>query len=87
LAPFDYATPITFDNKYYLNLMNQRGLLHSDQELFRGDGGESDKLVEIYSMNQSEFANDFKESMIKMGNIKPLVGDAGEIRINCRRVN
>ncbi|XP_057428545.1 peroxidase RIP1-like [Lotus japonicus] len=89
LAALDRATPITFDTSYYTALLRKRGLLHSDQELYKGDGSESDKLVQQYSRNSFYFAAHFKASMIKMGNMKPkpLTGNAGEIRTNCRKVN
>ncbi|KAJ1422903.1 Secretory peroxidase [Sesbania bispinosa] len=83
----DSASPTRFDTSYYTALLSKRGLLHSDQELFKGDGSESDSLVKLYSRNPSAFARDFKASMIKMGNMKPLIGNAGEVRINCRKVN
>ncbi|KAJ1422902.1 Secretory peroxidase [Sesbania bispinosa] len=68
LASLD-ATPTRFDTAYYTALMNKKGLLHSDQELFKGDCSESDSLVKLYSKNPFAFARDFKASMIKMGNI------------------
>ncbi|KAK7387282.1 hypothetical protein VNO78_27962 [Psophocarpus tetragonolobus] len=87
LAPFD-ATPAIVDTSYYKKLLTKTGLLHSDQELYKGNGSESDRLVELYSRNPFAFARDFKASMIKMGNMKPLTGKKGEIRrINCRKVN
>ncbi|MED6108243.1 hypothetical protein PIB30_021861 [Stylosanthes scabra] len=86
LAPLD-ATPGIGDTNYYTALLNKRGLLHSDQELYKGDGGESDELVKLYSSNRNAFAKDFGYSMVKMGNIKPLTGYEGEIRFNCRKVN
>lgn len=86
LHPFD-ATPARVDTAYYTNLLHKKGLLHSDQELFKGKGTESDKLVQLYSRIPLAFARDFKASMIKMGNMKPLTGRQGEIRCNCRRVN
>ena len=86
LAPLD-PTPATVDTSYFKELLCKKGLLHSDQELYKGNGSESDKLVELYSRNPFAFARDFKASMIKMGNMKPLTGNKGEIRRNCRRVN
>ncbi|KAL5125192.1 Peroxidase 4 [Glycine soja] len=89
LTPLDASSPSQFDNTYYKALLHKKGLLHSDQELFKGgdDGGESDRLVQLYSYDPYAFARDFGVSMIKMGNLKPLTGYEGEIRYNCRKVN
>ncbi|GMN41186.1 hypothetical protein TIFTF001_010415 [Ficus carica] len=85
LAPLDLQTPTAFDNNYFKNLIQNKGLLHSDQELF--NGGSADSIVRAYSNSQSSFNSDFAAAMIKMGDIKPLTGSKGEIRKNCRRVN
>ncbi|KAL5569598.1 hypothetical protein UlMin_026173 [Ulmus minor] len=85
LAPLDLQSPTTFDNKYYENLIRNRGLLHSDQQLF--NGGSTDSLVRSYSNSERSFTSDFVASMIRMGDIKPLTGNNGEIRKNCRRIN
>lgn len=78
-----------FDNHYFKNLLNNKGLLSSDQGLFSSaDGVAATKsLVESYSSDSSLFMTDFVNSMIKMGNISPLTGSNGEIRKNCRVVN
>ncbi|KAJ1259485.1 hypothetical protein BS78_10G159300 [Paspalum vaginatum] len=85
LAPIDVQTPTTFDTAYFTNLLSQRGLFHSDQELF--NGGSQDALVRQYSASASLFNGDFVAAMIKMGNIGTLTGTAGQIRRNCRVVN
>ncbi|MBA0596569.1 peroxidase P7 [Gossypium raimondii] len=85
LAPLDIQTPTRFDNDYFRNLVAQRGLLHSDQELF--NGGSQDALVRTYSNNPATFSADFAAAMVRMGNISPLTGTQGEIRRNCRVVN
>lgn len=85
LAPLDLQTPTTFDNDYFKNLVNLKGLLHSDQQLF--GNGSTDSLVKTYSASPSKFASDFAAAMIKMGDISPLTGSQGEIRNNCRMVN
>ncbi|CAL5053242.1 unnamed protein product [Urochloa decumbens] len=85
LAPFDDQTPDAFDNAYYANLMAQRGLLHSDQELF--NGGPADALVRKYSGNAGMFANDFAKAMVKMGGLMPAAGTPTEVRLSCRKVN
>ncbi|KAK8671314.1 hypothetical protein V6N13_037910 [Hibiscus sabdariffa] len=81
----DLRTPKSFDNFYFRNLLKKKGLLHSDQELF--NGASIDSLVKKYAANSSRFFKQFSKSMIKMGNIKPLTGNSGEIRTNCRKVN
>jgi peroxidase len=85
LAPLDLQMPTVFENAYYKNLVQKRGLLHSDQELF--NGGAADALVRQYVGSQSAFFKDFVQGMIKMGDITPLTGSNGQIRKNCRRIN
>ncbi|RWR93972.1 cationic peroxidase 1 [Cinnamomum micranthum f. kanehirae] len=85
LAPLDPQSPNRFGNNYYQALINRRGLLHSDQALF--NGGSSDSIVTMYSNNGNAFNTDFANAMIKMGNLNPLTGSQGEVRVNCRRVN
>ncbi|XP_028808627.1 peroxidase P7-like [Neltuma alba] len=84
LAPLD-STPAIFDGSYFLNLVQKKGILHSDQALF--NGGSTDALVKQYILNHLDFYKGFASSMVKMGNIKPLTGNEGEIRVNCRSVN
>ncbi|URE21297.1 Peroxidase [Musa troglodytarum] len=84
-TPLDLQTPTRFDNKYYRNLLGGRGILHSDQALY--GGGQVDGLVKSYSANNSAFFADFALAMTKMGNISPLTGANGEIRLNCRKAN
>jgi len=89
-AALDAGSADTFDNHYYQNLLTQRGLLSSDQGLFSStdDGAAATKaLVQAYSANSQRFFCDFGRSMVKMGNISPLTGSAGQIRKNCRAVN
>ncbi|KAK6156060.1 hypothetical protein DH2020_010308 [Rehmannia glutinosa] len=85
LAPLDLQTPTNFDNSYFKNLVNRRGLLHSDQQLF--NGGSTDSIVRTYSNSPNTFESDFAAAMIKMGDISPLTGSKGKIRKNCRRLN
>ncbi|KAJ6708416.1 hypothetical protein OIU85_028658 [Salix viminalis] len=84
-VPLDVTSPTSFDNAYYRNLLNQKGLLHSDQQLF--SGGSTDAQVRAYSSNQASFRTDFANAMIKMGNLSPLTGTNGQIRTNCRKAN
>lgn len=89
-APLDRNSIDLFDNHYFQNLINNKGLLSSDQILYSSDEAKSTdtkSLVESYSRNTNLFFADFVNSMIKMGNISPLTGTNGEIRKNCRVVN
>lgn len=89
LAPLDRNSVDLFDNHYFNNLINNKGLLGSDQVLYSSETAATTtkSLVERYSNDMNLFFVDFVNSMIKMGNISPLTGSAGEIRKNCRVVN
>ncbi|KAJ4710282.1 Peroxidase [Melia azedarach] len=83
LAPLDLVTPNSFDNNYFKNLIQTKGLLESDQVLF--NGGSTDTIVDEYSKNPSKFKSDFAAAMIKMTD--PLTGSAGQIRRVCNILN
>lgn len=85
LSPLDNLTPNSFNNDYFTNLVNLRGLLHSDQQLF--NNGSTDAQVRAYSTNSASFFNDFASAMVKMANLSPLTGTNGQIRTNCGRTN
>ncbi|KAK3024369.1 hypothetical protein RJ639_043273 [Escallonia herrerae] len=85
LSPLDASTPVVFDNAYYKNLLNSKGLLHSDQQLF--SGGSTNSQVTTYSTSAAAFYTDFASAMVKMGNLSPLTGTSGQIRTNCRNIN
>ncbi|CAM9001836.1 unnamed protein product [Rhodiola kirilowii] len=88
IAPLDFRTPARFDNYYYRNLLEEKGLLHSDSVLLNEDvGGEVRRLVWKYGEDQDVFFASFAQSMVKMGNINVLVGHEGQIRRNCRFLN
>ncbi|KAL5700319.1 peroxidase [Ranunculus cassubicifolius] len=86
LAFLDLATPATFDNQYFVNLVSGEGLLQSDQVLMSANSP-TRPVVESYATDMLSFFQDFTESMVKMGGIKPLVGNNGEIRRYCRTTN
>jgi peroxidase len=89
LSPLDHVSPTSFDNSYYINLVNGEGLLNSDQEMYStGLGSVTAHIVKDYATDPLEFAKDFSDSMVKMGNIvNPLTFLTGEVRKNCRLVN
>ncbi|KAL5554104.1 hypothetical protein UlMin_041505 [Ulmus minor] len=85
LAPLDLVTPNSFDNNYYKNLLQKKGLLASDQVLL--SGGSTDAFVNQYSRSPATFSSDFAAAMVKMGDIGPITGSAGQIRRICSAVN
>ncbi|XP_047306385.1 lignin-forming anionic peroxidase-like [Impatiens glandulifera] len=85
LAPLDLVTPNSFDNNYFKNLIQRKGLLQSDQILF--SGGSTDNIVTEYSRNRAKFSDDFASAMVKMGDIKPTTGQNGIIRRVCSNLN
>ncbi|KAL6839665.1 hypothetical protein ACP4OV_030604 [Aristida adscensionis] len=91
LAHLDLATPATFDNQYYINLLSGDGLLPSDQALASSGAVPGDEdiasLVAAYAFDASVFFQDFAESMLRMGRLSPVPGSDGEVRRNCRVVN
>ncbi|KAK4744271.1 hypothetical protein SAY87_010583 [Trapa incisa] len=84
LAALDFTTRV-FDNAYFRDLPVQKGLLHSDQQLF--SGGSTNSLVMTYISSPATFNSDFVTAMVKMGNINLLTGTNGQIRVNCRKPN
>ena len=85
MSPLDTTTPETFDNAYFRNLQNQKGLFHSDQVLF--DEVSTKSQVNSYARNPLSFRVDFANAMFKMANLSPLTGSSGQVRKNCRSVN
>ncbi|KAI3967301.1 hypothetical protein MKW92_017202 [Papaver armeniacum] len=86
LFPMDLVSPAKFDNYYYKNILASKGLFNSDQVLLTKDESSMD-LVRQYAENNNLFFEHFAQSMVKMGNVSPLIGSNGEIRKNCRRIN
>lgn len=88
ITDLDLTTPDAFDSNYYSNLQGNQGLLQTDQVLFSTPGADDViALVNAFSANQTAFFESFVESMIRMGNLSPLTGTEGEIRLNCTVVN
>ncbi|KAL6142364.1 hypothetical protein ACLB2K_060646 [Fragaria x ananassa] len=85
LSPLDVTTRNKFDNAYFKNLVSQKGLLHSDQQLF--SGGSTNAQVNAYVSNPGSLSTDFANAMVKMGNLSPLTGTNGQIRTDCKKVN
>ncbi|GJZ82493.1 peroxidase 10 [Tanacetum coccineum] len=85
LNSLDLVTTYQFDNAYYKNLVNNAGLLESDQALMGHPLTAS--MVKDYSMYPYLFYKDFATSMVKLGNIGVITGQDGQVRKKCGEVN
>ncbi|XAR62253.1 Peroxidase [Bertholletia excelsa] len=81
----DIRSPNTFDNKYYVDLMNRQGLFTSDQDLYTDKTTRG--IVTSFAVNQTLFFEKFVSAMIKMSQLSVLTGKQGEIRANCSARN
>ncbi|XP_049377771.1 peroxidase 10-like [Solanum stenotomum] len=81
LTPLDIQSVTRFDNAYYRNLMNNSGLLESDQALM--SNSQTAYMVKCYSLYPHLFYKDFVASMVELGNVGVLMGRTGQIREVC----
>ncbi|XP_022954383.1 peroxidase 5-like [Cucurbita moschata] len=81
----DFSTPHRLDNRYYIELKRNRGLLTSDQTLL--SSSLTSKMVLKNANDGSKWAAKFAKAMVKMGKIDVLTGSQGEIRRHCSFVN
>ncbi|KAI7728812.1 hypothetical protein M8C21_032851 [Ambrosia artemisiifolia] len=77
----DIYSPIKFDNKYFVDLMNRQGLFTSDQDLYTHEV--TKPIVESFAHDEKLFFEAFVKAMIKMGQMEVLTGEKGEIRAHC----
>ncbi|XP_071716352.1 peroxidase 45-like isoform X1 [Rutidosis leptorrhynchoides] len=81
----DPTTPQIFDNAYYKNLQQGKGLFSSDQVLFTDT--RSRPTVNLFASNSKAFNQAFVKAITKLGRVGVLTGNQGEIRRDCNRVN
>lgn len=81
----DPVTPKIFDNQYYKNLQQGKGLLSSDQALFTHK--RTRELVNLFASNNTVFETSFVSAITKLGRIGIKTGHQGEIRRDCSMVN
>ncbi|KAL3699314.1 hypothetical protein R1sor_017336 [Riccia sorocarpa] len=78
------GTQFHFDTRYYHNVLENKGLFHSDASFLTQSFPKS--IVELET-DQNNFFVDFPSAMTKMSSIGVLLGYDGEIRKNCAFVN
>ncbi|OAY35550.1 peroxidase 73 [Manihot esculenta] len=81
----DPITPNTFDNVYFKNLQNGKGLFTSDQVLFTDP--RSRPTVNTWASNSQAFENAFVTAMTKLGRVGVKTGRNGNIRRDCAVLN
>ncbi|XP_072953017.1 peroxidase 16-like [Typha angustifolia] len=84
-AALDLQTPAKFDNAYYQNLQQIKGVLASDQILF--SDRRSRGTVNWFARNQTAFFEAFVTAITKLGRVGVKTGRDGEIRRVCTAVN
>ncbi|KAI7991106.1 Peroxidase 57 [Camellia lanceoleosa] len=81
-AFLDQNTSFVFDNEYYHQIKLKRGVMQIDQVLALDKA--SAPIVTSFASNAIGFQQGFAKAIVKMGGIEVLVGNAEEIRKNCR---
>ncbi|KAG0631934.1 hypothetical protein M758_1G291600 [Ceratodon purpureus] len=78
-------TPNRWDNAYYANVINQQGVMNSDQILFDDVGTRAETTLN--AVLDAAWQVRFSQVIVRMGNIGVKTGPEGEVRRNCRFVN
>nr|WMD28279.1 peroxidase 45 [Paeonia lactiflora] len=81
----DPNTPRTFDNVYFQNLVQRKGLFTSDQVLF--EDLRSRPTVNTWANNSAAFQTAFVTAMTKLGRVGVKTGTKGNIRFDCAAFN
>ncbi|CAN6303435.1 unnamed protein product [Urochloa humidicola] len=82
----DPVTPQAFDNQYFINLVNGRGLLNSDQVLY--SDARSQPTVVNWAQNATDFDLAFADAMLRLGRVGVKTDPSlGNIRRDCAFLN
>lgn len=81
----DPNTPHAFDNMYYKNLIQGKGLFTSDQDLYTDP--RTQPMVKNWAQNSISFKQAFANAMIKLGRVGVKSGKNGNIRVRCDAFN
>eukprot|EP00250_Pteridium_aquilinum_P014418 c21975_g1_i1 orf=210-1169(-) len=74
-----------FDNAYFRNVLNRRGLLSIDSDM--GLDPRTGPVVENFANNPNAFFNFFSSAYVKMTSFNVLSAGQGEVRVNCHSSN
>ncbi|XP_021746893.1 peroxidase 56-like [Chenopodium quinoa] len=87
IVEMDPKSSNKFDNDYFETVSKNRGLFQSDAALL--DDYATQYYVEAHKngKNEKQFFEDFGVSMVGMGRIEILTGNAGQVRKVCSKIN
>lgn len=74
-----------FTTTYYSNVLAHESVLGVDQQLLYNPN--TTQLASEYAASREKFRKEFALSISRMGSLKVLTGNQGEIRLNCRSRN
>lgn len=74
-----------FTQSYYSRILSHKAVLEVDQQLLFGN--DTAQITQEFAPGFEDFRKSFALSISRMGNIKVLTGNQGEIRRNCRFTN
>eukprot|EP00898_Chlorokybus_atmophyticus_P007344 jgi/Chlat1/7610/Chrsp64S09153 len=80
----DNITSDRFDGGYFKGIRNGRTAMRSDAALLEGQLKDQ---VLLYARDRAAFFTNFTRSLRRMSKLGVKLGEEGEIRTNCRRVN
>ncbi|XP_022727199.1 peroxidase N1-like [Durio zibethinus] len=85
----DTGSANRFDNSFFANLRDGKGILESDQKLWTDSSTRTlvQRFLGIRGLLGLTFNVEFGRSMVKMSNIEVKTGTVGEIRKVCSKVN
>lgn len=75
----------TFTQSYYSRVLSNKAMLGVDQQLLFGN--DTKDITDEFAAGFEDFRRSFALSMSRMGAIKVLTGNQGQIRQNCRIPN
>ncbi|KAL6577904.1 hypothetical protein OROMI_010232 [Orobanche minor] len=82
---FDPYSQQKMDSRFYKELLKNRALLESDQNLAKEPN--ANNIMKKYVDDQNGWLAKFVASVTKLGEVEVLTGNQGEIRKQCRAVN
>ena len=74
-----------FTESYYQRVLKNKAVLGVDQQLLYGP--DTKEITQLFAKGFEDFRKSFALSMNRMGTIKVLTGNQGEIRRNCHVIN